>query len=210
MRQPALTATNADEFEQAIFDVDLVFFNFVFADRHGAIGHRASGLIPVRITGGATPNPVTGSDNWRGFIPKDEMPGERDPEKQWVGTANHDTREDAYPYYYASQFAPHYRYSRMIEVLDGEGRLTPEEMEQIDRQRAMLAADEALAFGITSFQDAGSSFETIDFFRKLEEEGNLPVRLYVMVRRESNELMDQALPQYKMLPEGNDYLTVRS
>ncbi|MCH8073168.1 MAG: amidohydrolase [Proteobacteria bacterium] len=91
-----------------------------------------------------------------------------------------------------------------------EGRLTPEEMEQIDRQRAMLAADEALAHGVTSFQDAGSSFETIDFFKELEEEGNLPVRLYVMVRRESNELMDQALPQYKMLPEGNDYLTVRS
>jgi len=91
-----------------------------------------------------------------------------------------------------------------------EGRLTPEEMEQIDRERVMLAGDEALAHGITSFHDAGSSFETIDFFRKLEEEGNLPVRLYVMVRRESDELMDQALPQYKMLPEGNDYLTVRS
>ena len=91
-----------------------------------------------------------------------------------------------------------------------EGRLTPEEMEQIDRERAMLAADEALAHGVTSFQDAGSSFETIDFFKGLEEESKLPVRLYVMVRRESNELMDQALPQYKMLPEGNDYLTVRS
>ena len=91
-----------------------------------------------------------------------------------------------------------------------EGRLTPAEMNQVDRERVMLAGDEALAHGITSFHDAGSSFETIDFFRKLEEEGNLPVRLYVMVRRESNELMDQALPQYKMLPEGNDYLTVRS
>ena len=91
-----------------------------------------------------------------------------------------------------------------------EGRLTPEEMGQIDRERVMLAADEALAHGVTSFQDAGSSFETIDFFKQLEEEGNLPVRLYVMVRREANELMDQALPQYKMLPEGNDYLTVRS
>jgi len=74
----------------------------------------------------------------------------------------------------------------------------------------MLAADEALAHGVTSFHDAGSSFETIDFFRQLEEEGNLPVRLYVMVRRESNELMDQVLPEYKMLPEGNDFLTVRS
>ena len=91
-----------------------------------------------------------------------------------------------------------------------EGRLTPGEMDQIDRERVMLAADEALAHGVTSFQDAGSSFETIDFFKQLEEEGNLPVRLYVMVRREANELMDQALPQYKMLPEGNDYLTVRS
>lgn len=91
-----------------------------------------------------------------------------------------------------------------------QGRLTPDEMEQIDRERVMLAADEALRHGVTSFQDAGTSFEGIDFFRKLEEEGNLPVRLYVMVRRESNELMDEALPQYKMLPEGNDFLTVRS
>ena len=91
-----------------------------------------------------------------------------------------------------------------------QGRLTPEEMDAVDRERVMLAADEALRHGITSFQDAGTSFEGIDFFRKLEEEGNLPIRLYVMVRRESNELMDEALSQYKMLPEGNDFLTVRS
>ena len=90
------------------------------------------------------------------------------------------------------------------------GRLTPEEMEQIDRERVMLAADEALQHGVTSFQDAGTSLEGIDFFRKLEEEGNLPIRLYVMVRRASNEIMDEVLPQYKMLPEGNDFLTVRS
>ncbi|MDH5344569.1 MAG: amidohydrolase [Gammaproteobacteria bacterium] len=91
-----------------------------------------------------------------------------------------------------------------------EGRLTPEEMEQIDRERVLLAADEALMHGVTSFQDAGTTLEGIDFFRRLEEEGNLPVRLYVMVRRASNEVMDEVLPQYRMLPEGNDFLTVRS
>ncbi len=97
------------------------------------------------------------------------------------------------------------------DVIDAyEGRLTPEETERVNRERVMLAGDEALAHGVTSFQDAGSSFETIDFFKRLEDEGKLPIRLYVMVRRESNELMDQALPQYKMLPEGNDFLTVRS
>ena len=73
------------------------------------------------------------------------------------------------------------------------GRLTPEQTEQLNRERVQLAADEALSHGVTSFHDAGSSFETIDFFKKLEEEGNLDVRLYVMVRREDNELMAEAL-----------------
>jgi predicted amidohydrolase YtcJ len=89
-------------------------------------------------------------------------------------------------------------------------RLSPEESEALDRERVFLAADEALRHGVTSFHDAGASFETIDFFRKLEAEGNLPIRLYVMVRRESNEVMAEALPLYKMVIEGNDFLTVRS
>lgn len=89
-------------------------------------------------------------------------------------------------------------------------RLTPEESERIDRERVMLAGDEALRHGVTSFHDAGASFETIDFFKELEEEGALPVRLYVMVRSETNEEMDKLLPFYKMVSEGNDFLTVRS
>ena len=91
-----------------------------------------------------------------------------------------------------------------------EGRLTPQETELDNRERAKMAADEALKYGVTSFHDAGASFETIDFFKQLESEGELGIRLYVMVRRESNEIMDAVLPQYKMLPEGNDFLTVRS
>ncbi|HEX5765688.1 MAG TPA: amidohydrolase, partial [Woeseiaceae bacterium] len=89
-------------------------------------------------------------------------------------------------------------------------RLTLEEQEQLDRERVRLAGEEALRNGVTSFHDAGASFEAIDFFKKLEEEGALPIRLYVMVRRQSNEEMDELLPHYKMVAEGNDFLTVRS
>lgn len=91
-----------------------------------------------------------------------------------------------------------------------ESRQTAEEIDQVLRQRVFLAGQEAIAHGITSFHDAGASFETIDFFRILEEEGSLPIRLYVMVRRESNEVMDEMLPAYRMVAEGNDYLAVRS
>ena len=87
---------------------------------------------------------------------------------------------------------------------------TAEDRDKELRTQVRLAAEEALSKGVTSFHDAGSSFSTIDFLKKLEGEGALPVRLYVMVRREPNPVMDQKLPQYLMPIEGDDYLTVRS
>ena len=73
-----------------------------------------------------------------------------------------------------------------------------------------LAGEEALAHGVTSFHDAGASFESIDLFRQLAGEGRLPVRLYVMVRAASNEEMAAKLPEYRMVGFGNHFLTVRS
>jgi predicted amidohydrolase YtcJ len=85
--------------------------------------------------------------------------------------------------------------------------------DQVDAERrrmVQLAGEEALRHGVTSFHDAGSDFETIDFLKRLADEGALPVRLYVMVRRESNESMAEKLPQYRLIGYGNDFLTVRS
>ncbi len=91
----------------------------------------------------------------------------------------------------------------------GEGR-SPEDVDAEFVRAVQLAGEEALAFGVTSFQDAGSDFETIDRLRAMAAEGALPVRLYVMVRREANEVMDEKLPDYRIIPEGNDFLAVRS
>ena len=91
-----------------------------------------------------------------------------------------------------------------------ESGRSAEEIEARFRREVALAAEEALSKGVTSFQDAGASFSTIDGLKRLEEEGALPVRLYIMVRRESNEEMDAHLADYYMPSTGDDYLTVRS
>ena len=90
-----------------------------------------------------------------------------------------------------------------------EGR-SAEEVEAEMRRFVELASQDVLSKGVTSFHDAGSSFGDIDFFKQLEAAGELPVRLYVMVRGESNEQMDELLPRYRMIADGNDFLTVRS
>ena len=95
----------------------------------------------------------------------------------------------------------------MGEELAGrsEGEIWNEFVQQVE-----LAGEEALSKGVTSFQDAGSNFETIDGLKRLADEGRLPIRLYIMVRFESNERMRTRLPEYRMVGQGNHFLTVRA
>jgi predicted amidohydrolase YtcJ len=84
------------------------------------------------------------------------------------------------------------------------------ERDAVDRRVVELAGADALSKGVTSFHDAGSNFATIDLFKQIADQGKLPVRLYVMVRFESNARMDSLLDKYRMQGYGNGYLTVRS
>ncbi len=83
------------------------------------------------------------------------------------------------------------------------------ELEADARKQIELATDECLSNGITSFQDAGSSLETIDLFKKEAGEGALRLRLWVMVRV-PNAQLERALPKYRILDAGGHRLTVRA
>ena len=78
------------------------------------------------------------------------------------------------------------------------------------RQLVALAAADALSKGITSFHDAGATFEQIDVFRALAREHALPLRVYSMVRWESLARMDSLLDRYRMNGYGDGHLTVRA
>lgn len=104
------------------------------------------------------------------------------------------------------------------DLVDGAERqyvqgLSITEREALDRERVRLAGEQALSFGVTSFQDAGERtrnfFDVIEFMKKLEAEGELPVRMYMMARGVPVDQLEDALPVLKMLPEDNDFLTVR-
>jgi predicted amidohydrolase YtcJ len=77
------------------------------------------------------------------------------------------------------------------------------------RRQVRIAAEEALANGITSFHDMGETFETIDLYRHMADEGSLPLRLYVCVQ-EPGEAMAGRLAAYRLIGHGNHYLTVRA
>ncbi len=83
--------------------------------------------------------------------------------------------------------------------------------ERLDRWFAgiELAEQECLKKGVTSFQDAGSSFEWIDRYRSLAEEGKLDVRLWVMIRHSADHMKGKLNP-FPWIGYGNNTLTVRA
>lgn len=141
MRWSATEAMQADTGAWALFtaeDVDAARraigrstapYNYVIADTAGSIGHATGGRVPVRRRGdGSRPVPVTdGTDAWDGFVPWDAMPGQVDPERGWVGNANHRTVSRDFPTPYSTFFAASWRYRRMLELLDSKPVFTPED-----------------------------------------------------------------------------------
>jgi hypothetical protein len=57
-------------------------------------------------------------------------------------------------------------------------------------RRALLACNDLATFGITEFQDAGTGRDELAVLRKLEGEGRLPLRVYVMLDGGDDQLLD--------------------
>lgn len=90
-----------------------------------------------------------------------------------------------------------------------QGRRPAGVAEEEMRRMVMLAGEEALRHGITSFQDLGTSFAEVDLLKKMADEGNLPVRLWMAFEEQAAE-MDGRLADYRMIGHGNNFLTVRA
>jgi predicted amidohydrolase YtcJ len=88
-------------------------------------------------------------------------------------------------------------------------RMTAAEREGEARRTVELASAECLAKGVTSFQDAGSSFATVDLLQQMADEGKLPLRLWVMLRA-SNAELERNIARYKRIGAADQHLTVRA
>ena len=86
--------------------------------------------------------------------------------------------------------------------------LRSEEKKQADFDKTIsLASELCLKNGITSFQDAGSSFWQIEQYERLAETSRLDLRLWLMIRRPGNTELDQ-LRNFPKRNLGNRFLTV--
>jgi predicted amidohydrolase YtcJ len=86
----------------------------------------------------------------------------------------------------------------------------PTESEDRGRRALQLADEEVTSKGITSFVDAGSSFDVIERMKRMVDESKLNVRLWVMVSNSTAPTFGAGLDSHRMIGYGDNHLTVRA
>jgi penicillin G amidase len=93
--------------------------NLIWADRHGSIGYKLVGRLPVR-RGGCPDLPKpgwSGEYEWDGTVPYEELPEVTDPESGYLVTANNRIVGDGYPHHITSEYLSGYRARRIEDLL---------------------------------------------------------------------------------------------
>lgn len=93
---------------------------------------------------------------------------------------------------------------------DYESLRTPEQAEAELRRAIITAGEESLKYGITSFQDLGTTYEEVDLLKRMADEGVIPVRLWMAFDLPYEQLaIPGKLEEYRLIGYGNNFLTVR-
>ncbi|WP_121641485.1 penicillin acylase family protein [Virgibacillus sp. Bac330] len=127
-------AKNWESFEKGLEKFLAPAQNFVFASNSGTIAYKANGNIPVYENGKDALLPLPGwqrENEWRGYIPFDELPTMVNPEKGYIATANNKITTEEYPYHISNVWAQPYRYERIAEVLESVEKITVQGMQDL-------------------------------------------------------------------------------
>jgi hypothetical protein len=98
---------------------------------------------------------------------------------------------------------------RLVQRGAGEPQRTPAEAEARAREVRRLADEELISKGITSFQDAGSSYDDVERAKRMIDDGTMRARLWLMLRV-GNQQLEESVSRYRTIGYGNDMLTVRA
>ena len=84
----------------------------------------------------------------------------------------------------------------------------PKSTDELQEKYALKANDVALAYGLTTIHDAGSSWNTINLWKRLYREGKMDIRIYEFVRgpSEDTELLLERGPEIGLF---DNHLTIR-
>jgi len=137
--------SNYEEYQAALKNYGSPAQNWVFADSTN-IALSVAGKFPRKwdqqgryISDGSDP-----AYEWQGWIPFDQIPSIKNPERGFVSSANQDPVDNGYPYYLGSHFAPFERGRRINDKLSQMDSITVNDVQALQLDSFSYHAEKVL------------------------------------------------------------------
>ena len=114
-------ANNFNEFKKAVYEFSVPGQNFVYGDKEGNIGYVFGGQLPMRTSNSPTMifDGTTSEFDWKGFVPREQMPSLFNPPQNFIASANNKTVKD-FPYHISNIWEPSSRIDRIYELMNSK------------------------------------------------------------------------------------------
>lgn len=191
---------NWDDFKEALRHFTVPGQNFIYADDKGNIGYVCAAKLPIRNS--ASPTMVydgtTDANDWKGFVPYEEMPKYFNPPQNFIATANNKT-VDNFKYHISNVWEPSSRIERIVELLNSKTKHSVKDFQKYQMDlvspyartitKFILEAFKNVKINDKNLQTAIQLFENWDF--KLDAKSQVPtIYVYFLHHLIKNTLED--------------------
>ncbi len=140
-----MKSKNYNDYYNALSSYSNPAQNFLFASRSGDIAITVNGKFPLKNKnqGSFIQDGSLSTNAWKGFIPYAHNPRVKNPERGFVSSANQNSTDPSYPYYYNGDFDS-FRGRTVNMELEKNSHLTPEHMMAMQNSTFNLKAADNL------------------------------------------------------------------
>jgi penicillin amidase len=170
-------AKNWNEFRDAVKFFGIPGQNFVYGDNDGNIGYIMGARIPIRKSDNPTLifDGTTSENDWKGFVPTEEIPTILNPTENFIASANNKTLKK-FKYYISNLWEPSSRIDRIRELLTSKQKLSVNDFQKFQMDFVSPYARTITAYILKSFdgfkvQDQNLN-TSLELFRKWDFELN--------------------------------------
>lgn len=163
------TGKNYDDYNQALADYAFPAQNFAFAAQNGDIALTVNGKLPVKkkSQGRFVQDGGHSGNKWTGWIPFEQLPRSKNPNRGFVASANQHSTDPSYPYYYNSMAFDHFRGRFLNAQLSKMDSITPQDMMALQNSNFSLEAVEGMAAMLAQLDTAQLSAVQTQVLKKL-------------------------------------------
>ncbi len=146
-------AQNWNDFRDAVKYFGIPGQNFVYADAQGNIGYIMGARIPLRNSNNPTLvfDGTTSENDWKGFVPADEIPVILNPVDNFIASANNKTLKN-FKYHISNLWEPSSRIDRIRELLTSKQKHSVKDFKKYHMDQVSPYAKTIAAYILESFE----------------------------------------------------------